>query len=101
MTRCFVNHHITGYLVLALVSTDGVMTGPAIDNPASYKLHSVVRFLHGKNMSAEEFRRVLCSVYGQNVMSEGTVRHWLRTFRDRGTNVHYEEGSGRAAICTE
>jgi hypothetical protein len=30
-------------------------------------------------------------VYGQNVMSEGTVRQWCRMFKDGETNVHDEE----------
>jgi hypothetical protein len=49
---------------------------PAIDNPASCEIRAVIRFLHAKNMSAADMHRELCTVYGQNVMSEGTVRQW-------------------------
>jgi hypothetical protein len=45
-----------------------------IDNPASCEILSVVCFLHAKNMSAVEIHHELLAVYGQNVMSEGTVR---------------------------
>jgi hypothetical protein len=38
---------------------------PAIDNPASYGIHTVIRFLHAKNMSAAESHHELCAVYGQ------------------------------------
>jgi hypothetical protein len=41
------------------------------------------------------------AVYGQNVMSEGTVRQWCRMFNDEETNVHNEEQSGQSAICSE
>jgi hypothetical protein len=51
------------------------MMCPAIDNPTGYKIHTVFRLLHAKNTSAAEIHHELCTVYGQNVMSEGTVRH--------------------------
>jgi hypothetical protein len=40
-------------------------------------------------------------VYGQNVMSEGTVRQWCGMFKDGWTDVHDEEQIGRPAICSE
>jgi hypothetical protein len=70
MTHCLVNHHITGHLVFVLVSTERVMTCPAIDNPASCKIRAAVRFLHAENMSAADIHHELCAaVYAQNVMS--------------------------------
>jgi hypothetical protein len=33
-----------------------------------------IDFLHAKNMSAVESHRELCAVYGQIVMSEGSVK---------------------------
>jgi hypothetical protein len=47
---------------------------PAIDNSASWEIREIVRFLYAKTVSAAENRWELCRVYGQNVMSEGTVR---------------------------
>jgi hypothetical protein len=55
---------------------------PATDSPASCEILAVIHFLHTKNMSATEIHRELCAVYGQNVMSEGTVRQWCRMFKD-------------------
>jgi hypothetical protein len=55
---------------------------PATDNQASSEILAVIRFLHAKNMTAAEIHRELCAAaYGQNVMSEGNVRQWLRTFK--------------------
>jgi hypothetical protein len=54
----------------------------AIDNAASCKICTVVHFINAKIMSAAEIHHELCSVYGQNVMSEGTVRQWCRMFRE-------------------
>jgi hypothetical protein len=49
---------------------------PAIDNPARCEIHTVIHFLHAKNMNAAEISRELCAtVYGQNVMSEGTYNN--------------------------
>jgi hypothetical protein len=50
------------------------MTCPAIDNPASCDIRAVVLFLDARNTSALEIHRELYAIYGQNVMSEGTVR---------------------------
>jgi hypothetical protein len=41
------------------------------------------------------------AVYGQNVMSEGTVRQWCRMFKDGRTNVHDEERSGRPSAVSD
>jgi hypothetical protein len=47
---------------------------PAIDNPTSCENRAVICFLHAKDMCALETNHELHVVYGQNVMSEGTVR---------------------------
>jgi hypothetical protein len=55
---------------------------PAIDKPASCEIRAAIHFLHAKNMNAVEIHYELCTaVYGQNVMSEGTVRQWRRMFK--------------------
>jgi transposase len=73
----------------------------ATDNPFCCEIPSVIRFLHSKNMSAAEIHCEFCAVYGQNVMSEGTVRQWCRMFKDGRKNVHDEERSGRPAMSSE
>jgi transposase len=77
------------------------MLCPAIDNPASYEIRAVIRFLHAKNMRAAEIHRELCAVYGQTVMSEGTVRQLCRMFKDGRKNVHDEERSGRPSVMSD
>jgi hypothetical protein len=66
------------------------MMCPAIDNPTSCEIHAVMRSLRAINVSDSELHRELCAVCGQN-MREGSVRLWLRMFRDGQTNVHDEE----------
>jgi transposase len=52
-------------------------------------------------MSTAEIHRELCAVYGQNKMSEGTVRQWYGMFKDGRTSVHDEEGSGRPSVVSD
>jgi hypothetical protein len=101
MTHCLVNHHITGHIVFVLVSIEWVLMCPTIDNPTSCEVRAVICFLHVKNMSAVEIHLELCTVYGQNVMSERTVRQWCRTFRDGQTNIHNEEWSGLPSVVSD
>jgi hypothetical protein len=48
MTYRLVNHHTTSHLVFVLVSTDSIMMYPTNDNPASYEILAVARFLQAK-----------------------------------------------------
>jgi hypothetical protein len=73
-----------------------------INNAASCEIRSVICFLRAKGMSAAEIHRELCAtVYGQNVMSEGTARQRCRMFKNGRTDIHDGERSGRSAICSE
>jgi hypothetical protein len=101
MIDCLVNDHITGHQVFVLISIECVKMCPAIDNPASCEICTVIHLLHAKNMSAAEIHCELFMVYGQNVMNEGTVRQWYIMFKHGRTNVCDEERSGRPAICSE
>jgi hypothetical protein len=74
---------------------------PAIDNPDSCEISAVIRFLHAKKMSAVEIHRELWAAYGQNVISEGTVRQWCRMFKYGRTNIHSEERSGQPSVVTD
>jgi hypothetical protein len=53
-------------------------------------------------MSATEILRELCAeVYGQNIMSEGTVRQWCRMFKDGRTDVPDEEPNGQPYVVSD
>jgi hypothetical protein len=58
------------------------MMYPAIDNLASCEIQSIIHFLHAININAVEIHLELCTVYGKNAMTEGTVRQWCRMFKD-------------------
>jgi transposase len=74
---------------------------PVVDNPGSCEIHAVIRFLHAKIMSTVEIHCELCMVYGQNIMSEETVRQWCRMFKDGWANVHNEEWSVRPSVVSD
>jgi hypothetical protein len=72
------------------------------DNPISCEISALIRFLQAKSKSAVEIHGGLGSaVYGQNVMSEGTVGQRCRTFKERQTNVPDEERSGRPPVVSD
>jgi hypothetical protein len=52
-------------------------------------------------MSAEEIRHELFTVYGQNLMSEGTVRQWCKMFKDGRTNACNGEQSGQPSVMSD
>jgi transposase len=72
----------------------------ATDNPVSCEIRAVMRCLRAKNMSAVEIRRKLHAAYGQNVMSEATVRQWCKMFNDGRTTVQNEERSGQPSVMS-
>jgi transposase len=74
---------------------------PAIHNPTSHKIHTVIRSFHAKSMSAAEISHELCAAYSQNAMGEGTVRQWCRMFKDGLTNVHNKKRSGQPLAVSD
>ena len=74
---------------------------PLIENPADCEMRSVIRYLSAEGVKAVEIHRNICEVHGQNTMSNGMVRKWVRAFKDGRENVHDEDRSGRPsdAIC--
>jgi hypothetical protein len=53
-------------------------------------------------MNTMEIHRELCvAVYGQYVMSEGTVKQWCTGFKDGRINVPDEERSGPPSVLCD
>ena len=71
-----------------------------IDAPAKCELRSVIRFLQAEGRSAAENHRRMIKVYGENFMSDGSVREWCRKFKEGRTDVHDEGGHGRKSVAT-
>jgi hypothetical protein len=59
-----------------------------IENPATCKIMSVIRFSNSKNMKPAEIRCQLCDVYGEHAMSSKMVWRWVQMFNEGCENVH-------------
>jgi len=48
-----------------------------------------------------EIHHQICQVYGDNAMSDGMVRKWVRVFNEGRENVHDEARSGRPSLVND
>jgi len=48
-----------------------------------------------------EIHHQICQVYGDNAMSDGMVRKWVRIFNEGRENVHDEAQSGRPSLVND
>ena len=62
---------------------------------------SVIRFLNARNVLPSEIHHQICQVYGDNAMSDGMVRKWVRMFNEGRENVHDEARSGRPSLVND
>ena len=59
-----------------------------IEGAADCEIRSVIRFLNARNMLPSEIHHQTCQVYGDNAMSDGMDRKWVRMFNEGRENVH-------------
>ncbi|GFV69928.1 uncharacterized protein TNCV_1982951 [Trichonephila clavipes] len=52
-------------------------------------------------MSVADIHHHITDVYGRESMSDSQVRKWVRKFKDRRTNVHDKERSGRPSVVID
>jgi len=69
-----------------------------IEGAADCEIRSVIRFLNARNVLPSEIHHQICQVYGDNAMSDGMVRKWVRMFNERRENLHDEARSGRPSL---
>jgi len=72
-----------------------------IEGAADCEIRSVIRFLNARNVLPREIHHQICQVYGDNAMSEGMVRKWVRVFNEGRENVHDEARSGRPSLVND
>ncbi|GBM90527.1 hypothetical protein AVEN_158603-1 [Araneus ventricosus] len=72
-----------------------------IADSADCKVRYVIRFLNAKNVKPAEIHRQRVEIYGENAMTDGMVRKWVRQFNDGRTNVHAEARSGRPSVVND
>ncbi|GBM65025.1 hypothetical protein AVEN_3476-1 [Araneus ventricosus] len=72
-----------------------------IADPADCEVGSAIRFLNSNNVKQAEINPQLVESYGENAMTDGMVRKWVRQCNDGRTNVHDEARSGRPSVVND
>jgi len=72
-----------------------------IEVAADCEIRSVIRFVNARNVLPSEIHHQICQVYGDNAMSDGIVRKWVRIFNEGRENVHDEARSGRPSLVND
>jgi hypothetical protein len=71
-----------------------------IERPADCEIRSVILFLFERNVKPADIHRQICEVYGENAMSDGMLRKWVRKFIEGRDNVHDEPRSGLPSVVS-
>jgi len=71
------------------------------EGTANCEIWSVIRFLNARNVLPSEIHHQICQVYGDNVMSDGMVRKWVRMFNEGREKVHDEARSGSPSLVND
>jgi len=72
-----------------------------IEGTADCEIRCVIRFLNDRIVIPCEIHHQICQVYGDNAMSDGMVRKWVRTFNEGRENAHDETRSGRPSLVND
>jgi len=72
-----------------------------IEGAADCEIRSTIRFLNARNVLPSEIHHQVCQVYGDNAMSDGMVRKWVRMFSEGRENVRDEARSGRPSLVND
>jgi len=73
----------------------------AIEGAADCEIRSAIRFLNARNVLPSEIHHQISKVYGDNAMSDGMVRKWVRMFNEGRENVHEEARSGPPSLIND
>jgi len=57
--------------------------------------------MKARNVLPSEIHHQICQVYGDNGMSDGMVRKWVRMFNEGWKNVHDEARIGRPSLVND
>jgi len=71
------------------------------EGAADCEIRSVIRFLNARNVLPSETHHQICQLYGDNAMSDGMVRKWVRMFSEGRQKVHDEARSGSPSLVND
>jgi len=72
-----------------------------IEGAADCEIRPVILFLNAINVLPSEIHHQICQVYGDNAMSDGMVRKWVRMFNEGRENVNDEARSGHPSLVND
>ena len=72
-----------------------------IEFPADCEMWSVIRFLNARNIKPTDIQRQLCEMYGEDTISDGMVRRWVRKFNEGRVSVHDEQRTSRPSLIND
>ena len=72
-----------------------------IEGAADCEIRSLIRFLNARNVLPSEIHHHISQVYGDNMMSDGMVRKWVRMLIEGRENVHDEAPSGHPVLVND
>ena len=87
--------------VLVYVRSCALNRFKTIEWAADCEIRSVIRFLKARDVLPSEIHYQISPVYGDNAMSDGMVRKWVRMFNEGRENVHDEVRSGRPSLVND
>jgi len=72
-----------------------------VEGATDCEIRSAIRFLKARSVLPNEIHHQICQVYGDNAMSDGMGRKWVRMFNEGRENVHDEARSGRPSLVND
>jgi len=72
-----------------------------IEGATDCEIRFVIRFLNARKVLPSEIHHQICQVYGDNAMSDGMVRKWVRMFNEGREMLHDEARSGRPSLVND
>jgi len=72
-----------------------------IEGATDCEIRSLIRFLNARNMLPSEIHHQIRELYGDNAMSVGMFRKWVRMFNEGRENLHDEVRSGRPSLVND
>jgi hypothetical protein len=69
--------------------------------PADCEIWSVTHFLNARNVKLAVIHHQICEIYGENAVSDGMVRQWVRKFSEGCDNVHDEMQRGWLSVVSD
>jgi len=72
-----------------------------IEGAADCEIRSIIRFLNAGKVLPSENHHQICQVYGDNAISDGMVRKWVRMFNEGQDNLHDETQSRHSSLVND